>query len=113
NGSDDGNGLNLGAAAAVREVVDVPVIAVGRLHDPMLAEQALIDGSADFVALGRPLLADPELPNKLANGTRVRQCISCQNCIDSLEQRFAVDCAVNPHTGKEIELAIRATEAST
>ncbi|MFL6159228.1 MAG: FAD-dependent oxidoreductase, partial [Marmoricola sp.] len=106
NGSDDGDGLNTGAAAAVRQVVDVPVIAVGRLHDPDLAEQVLADGRADFVALGRPLLADPELPNKLRTGRRVRRCISCENCIDSLEQRFSVDCAVNPRTGKEAELSL-------
>jgi 2,4-dienoyl-CoA reductase (NADPH2) len=111
NGSDDGDGLNLGAAAAVRQAVDVPVIAVGRLHDPALAEQALADGRADFVALGRPLLADPELPNKLRTGGRVRRCISCENCIDSLEQRFSVDCAVNPRTGKEVELALAPTRS--
>ena len=104
NGSDDGDGLNVGAAAAVRQAVDVPVIAVGRLHDPDLAEQVLAQGRADFVAMGRPLLADAELPNKLRSGGRVRRCISCENCIDSLEQRFAVDCAVNPRTGKELEL---------
>ncbi len=106
NGADDGDGLNVGAAAAVKEVVDVPVIAVGRLHDPAHAEQVLSDGRADFVAMARPLLADPELPNKLRSGGRVRQCISCENCIDALEMRFSVDCAVNPRTGKEAELAV-------
>jgi 2,4-dienoyl-CoA reductase (NADPH2) len=109
NGSDDGNGLNVGGAAAVREAVDVPVIAVGRLHDPVLAEQVLAQGRADFIAMGRPLLADPELPNKLRSGGRVRQCISCENCVDSLEQRFSVDCAVNPRTGKETELPLGPT----
>ena len=109
NGSDDGDGLNVGAAAAVRQVVDVPVIAVGRLHDPALAESVLADGRADFVAMGRPLLADPELPNKLGTGARIRACISCENCIDSLEQRFSVDCAVNPRTGREIELTLGTT----
>ncbi len=108
NGSDDGDGLNVGAAAAVKQVVDVPVIAVGRLHDPALAERVLADGRADFVAMGRPLLADPDLPNKLRSGGRVRRCISCENCIDSLEQRFSVDCAVNPRTGKELELTLGA-----
>jgi 2,4-dienoyl-CoA reductase (NADPH2) len=108
NGADDGDALNVGAAAAVKQVVDVPVIAVGRIHDPQRAEQILADGLADFVAMGRPLLADPELPNKLAAGQsgRVRRCISCENCIDAMEIRFSVDCAVNPRTGKERELAI-------
>lgn len=108
NGADDGDGLNLGAAAAVREVVDVPVIAVGRLHDPELAERALADGLCDFVALGRPMLADPDLPAKLAAGLLedVRRCISCENCIDAMEVRFSVDCAVNPRAGRELELAV-------
>src|SRR5690349_14827541 len=107
NSSDDGDALNVGAAAAVKQVVDVPVIAVGRIHDPERAEQILADGRADFIAMGRPMLADPELPNKVAAGhaSRVRKCISCENCIDAMEQRFSVDCAVNPRTGKERELA--------
>ncbi|MEZ0363092.1 FAD-dependent oxidoreductase [Mycobacterium sp. pUA109] len=109
NGADDGDALNAGAAAAVKEVVDVPVIAVGRIHDPVQAERILAEHRADFIAMGRPLLADPELPAKLAagHGHRVRRCISCENCIDAMEQRFSVDCAVNPRTGKERELAVR------
>ncbi|MEY8014159.1 FAD-dependent oxidoreductase [Mycobacterium servetii] len=107
NGADDGDAVNVGAAAAVKQVVDVPVIAVGRIHDPVRAERILAEGRADFVAMGRPLLADPELPRKLRTGQahRIRKCISCENCIDALEQRFSVDCAVNPRTGKERELA--------
>ena len=107
NGADDGDEVNVGAAAAVKQVVDVPVIAVGRIHDPVRAERILADGRADFIAMGRPLLADPDLPRKLLSGQahRVRKCISCENCIDAMEQRFSVDCAVNPRTGKERELA--------
>ncbi len=107
NGADDGDELNVGAAAAVKQAVDVPVIAVGRIHDPSRAERILADGRADFIAMGRPLLADPDLPAKLLSGQgdRVRRCISCENCIDAMEQRFSVDCAVNPRTGKERELA--------
>ena len=106
-GSDNGDEVNVGAAAAVKQVVDVPVIAVGRIHDPARAEHILADGRADFIAMGRPLLADPNLPHKLLTGQahRVRKCISCQNCVDSTQQRFSVDCAVNPRTGKERELA--------
>ncbi|MBV9089921.1 MAG: NADH:flavin oxidoreductase, partial [Mycobacteriaceae bacterium] len=106
NAADDGDALNGGAAAAVKQVVDVPVIAVGRIHDPDLAERIIADGRADFVAMGRPMLADESLPNKLRSGQphRIRKCISCENCIDAMEQRFSVDCAVNPRTGKEREL---------
>ncbi len=112
NGADDGNEVNVGAAAAVRQVVDVPVIAVGRIHDAARAERILADGRADFIAMGRPLLADPDLPRKLQSGHahRVRRCISCENCIDAMEQRFSVDCAVNPRTGKERELAAPPTD---
>ncbi len=108
NGADAGDGLNVGAAAAVKEAVDVPVIAVGRLHDPELAESVLADGRADFVALGRPLLADPNLPRKLMAGEpeRVRRCISCENCIDTLEEKLATECAINPFTGHERELVL-------
>lgn len=107
NGADDGDEVNVGAAAAVKQAVDVPVIAVGRIHDPVRAERILAEGRADFIAMGRPLLADPDLPRKLRSGQahRVRMCISCENCIDAMEQRFSVDCAVNPRTGKERELA--------
>ncbi|OBH30338.1 NADH oxidase [Mycobacterium sp. E342] len=114
NGADDGDELNVGAAAAIKQVVDVPVIAVGRIHDPVRAERILADGRADFIAMGRPLLADPDLPSKLRNGQahRIRRCISCENCIDAMEQRFSVDCAVNPRTGKEREMSpARATRA--
>ena len=84
------------------------MIAVGRIHDPEHAEQILAEGRADFIAMGRPMLADPELLNKVAAGqsSRVRKCISCENCIDAMEQRFSVDCAVNPRAGKERELAV-------
>src|SRR5262249_47361706 len=107
NAADDGDEVNVGAAAAVKQVVDVPVIAVGRIHDPARAEQILADGRADFIAMGRPLLADPDLPRKLLSGQahRIRKCISCENCIDAMEQRFSVDCAINPRTGRERELA--------
>jgi 2,4-dienoyl-CoA reductase (NADPH2) len=107
NGADDGDEINVGAAAAVKQAVSVPVIAVGRIHDPARAERILADGRADFIAMGRPLLADPDLPRKLMSGRahRIRKCISCENCIDAMEQRFSVDCAVNPRTGKERELA--------
>jgi 2,4-dienoyl-CoA reductase (NADPH2) len=114
NAADDPDALNVGAAAAVKQVVDVPVIAVGRIHDPYRAEQIVADGRADFVAMGRPLLADADLPNKLLSGHahRIRRCISCENCIDAMEQRLSVDCAVNPRTGKERELAPRRAERS-
>jgi 2,4-dienoyl-CoA reductase (NADPH2) len=106
NASADGDAVNVAGAAAVKQVVDVPVIAVGRIHDPALAERILADGRADFIAMGRPFLADEALPAKLQAGRpeRIRPCISCENCIDALEQRLQAECAVNPRTGREREL---------
>ncbi len=104
--SDFEDGHNVAAAAAVKRVVDVPVMVVGRIHDPRFAEQILRDGHADLIVMGRPLLADAELPAKARAGRfrEIRRCISCQNCIDSLE-KGRMSCAVNPFTGREAELA--------
>ncbi len=108
NGAHDPDGLNVAAAAAVKRAVDVPVLVVGRIHDPVRAERILSEGSADFIVMGRPLLADPELPAKARSGrlAEIRRCISCQNCIDAMETRLSMDCAVNPLTGRERELSL-------
>ncbi len=113
NGSHYPDALNAACAEAVKRAVDVPVIAVGRIHDPALAEQMLREGRADLIAMARPMLADPELPNKLkaGRGADVRRCISCENCIDAMEERFALECAVNPVTGREAELTPVRTRA--
>lgn len=107
-----GPGHNLAAAAAVRLVVDVPVMAVGRIHDPALAHRILDEDRADLVAMGRPLLADADLPRKLKEGrtAELRLCISCQNCIDSMETRGRMSCAVNAQTGREGELPFTPTD---
>jgi hypothetical protein len=91
-------------AAAVKSAVDVPVIAVGRL-EPAIAEAAIGDGHADFVALGRALLADPELPVKLAAGRvdDVRPCIYAYRCIGNIFLGRELACVANPDTGREHE----------
>ncbi len=98
---------NAPAAAAVRRVVDVPVMVAGRIHDPELAEEVLRRGDADLVVMGRPLLADPELPAKARAGRlrEIRRCISCQHCIDSME-RMDMSCAVNGRSGREAERSL-------
>jgi 2,4-dienoyl-CoA reductase (NADPH2) len=95
-------GLMLPLAAAVKEHVDIPIIAVGRLS-PDDAERALADGKADFVAMGRKLLADPELPNKLSAGEAetIRPCMYHYRCISQIFVRSHVRCAVNATTGFE------------
>lgn len=84
--------------------VAVPVVAVGKLGYPDLAEQALRDGKADMIMLGRPLLADPEWPNKAFAGRvgDIRPCIGCQEgCINEFVDGGHPQCAVNPRTGFE------------
>jgi 2,4-dienoyl-CoA reductase-like NADH-dependent reductase (Old Yellow Enzyme family) len=87
-------------AAAIKARVDVPVITFGRL-EPDAAEEALASGKADFVAMGRKLLADPDLPNKLATGEveDVRPCIYQYRCIGNIFLGTHVSCVVNAATG--------------
>ncbi|MFC1970251.1 NADH:flavin oxidoreductase, partial [Chloroflexota bacterium] len=75
-------GLQVPLAERVKKAVKVPVITAGKIG-PEFAEQIIRDGKADFIALGRPLLADPDLPNKLREGRRedVRSCLYCNNCL--------------------------------
>lgn len=94
-------------AAAIKKAVSIPVIGVGRML-PEVAEKALDDDKIDFAAMGRQLLADPNLPNKLAAGTpeRVRPCINCYLCV---AENFFDDtpfCAVNPALGNETILPL-------
>jgi NADPH-dependent 2,4-dienoyl-CoA reductase/sulfur reductase-like enzyme len=103
-------GLNVEAASQVKSAVNMPVIAVGRLNDPVLAESVLARGQADLVAIGRGLIADPELPNKLREGRweDIRPCIACnQGCIGALSVGFPFSCLVNPEAGREREMEIK------
>ena len=84
--------------------VDVPIVAVGKLGYPDLAEQALIDGNCDMVMLGRPVLADPDWANKAYAGKvdEIRPCIGCQEgCVNEFVEGGHPQCAVNPRTGFE------------
>lgn len=94
--------------------VEVPVVAVGKLGYPDLAEQALRDGMCDMVMLGRPLLADPEWCNKAFAGAveSIRPCIGCQEgCINEFVEGGHPQCAVNPRTGFEDVLPESPTKA--
>lgn len=89
----------------VKKLTKVPVIAVGRL-DLELGEKILEEGKADLIAIGRRLLADPDLPNKVAEGRldEVIPCIGCMECIERLafdERGEGVTCVVNPALGRE------------
>jgi len=81
-------------AARVRAQVDVPVIAVGRLHRPDVIEDVLVEGDADLVAVGRPLIADPDFFAHLRAGSQPRACLKCNQCINSVAYG-PVSCSVN------------------
>ena len=97
-------------AAEIKKVVDIPVITVSRINDPLVADSLLAAGNADFVAMGRASLADPELPKKAAQSkfNEIRMCIGCdQGCLKRLFEDEPIRCLVNPKLGKEKELAIQ------
>jgi len=100
-------GLNVDRAAAVKEKVEVPVIVVGKLHDPRRAEEVISQGKADMVAFGRQHLADPHFIRKAEAGRfeDIRFCLSCnQGCIERLAIEFKpVTCTINPECGREWE----------
>ena len=93
-------------ARAIKEQVAIPVIAVGRINSPDVAEAILARGDADFVATGRALTADPHWPRKAMEGRPedIRQCVACNmGCIGRLTQQFDVSCTQNPWVGTEFE----------
>ncbi|MGA4669524.1 FAD-dependent oxidoreductase [Propionibacteriaceae bacterium Y1923] len=91
-------------AAAIKEVVDIPVITVGRINDPAMAESVLQSGKADMVAMARQSLADPYTPIKYQQGRRseIRSCIACQQgCVGNLFGGQAIACMINAQCGYE------------
>ena len=95
-------------AATIRSVVDVPVIATGRINDPAVAERALQDGQADLCIMNRALIADPDFPNKAREGRLddIRQCMGYnQGCIDRIYTGLGVTCVQNPVIGREKDWA--------
>src|SRR5262249_46154600 len=88
-------------AAEIKAHVNVPVIAVGRLGDPAIAAAAVADGKADFVALGRPLIADPDWVNKLRRDEPVRRCLACNTCVNEMRGGAKLGCVVNAAGGRE------------
>ena len=106
---DQPRGCNVPLAAAVKEVVKVPVAVAGRLDDPFVADEVLVSGKADVIAVARGLLADPELPNKASRGDfkGIRRCIACNVCIDGDPTPVSpITCTVNPEAGREREMVM-------
>lgn len=95
-------------ARGIKDAVSIPVIACNRINDASLAEEILVLGDADFIGMARPLLADPELPNKIRDNqvNIIRTCIACnQGCLDNVFRGTPVTCLVNAEAGREAELA--------
>lgn len=99
--------LNASLAEAVKRVVPVPVICVGRINTPQVAEFVIASGKADLVSMGRALIADPELPNKAASG-RLHEIIPCvgdnHGCLSGPMRGRPSRCTVNPAMGREREM---------
>jgi len=92
-------------AEEIKKVVSIPVITVGVIREPEFAEKIIAEGRADFVAIGRGLIADPEWPKKAKEGRQneIRKCISCNiGCIGGrVFQNLRLRCTVNPVAGRE------------
>ena len=108
-------GFNLKAAKAIKQAVHIPVICVGRMTDPLLAEYAL-EETADFVSFGRASIADPELPNKIKEET-INEIVPCVGCISRcfytegvIPGDKAISCMLNPFSGHEGILKITPAE---
>ncbi|MBW2064153.1 MAG: FAD-dependent oxidoreductase [Deltaproteobacteria bacterium] len=97
------------SASRIREALKMPVMSVGRINDPLVAESIIQEGKADLVCMGRGLLADPELPRKAEEGQLedIRICIACNTCMESIFRRGRIECLVNPSLGREKEMEIR------
>lgn len=97
-------------AGDIKKAVNVPVSAVGRIVDAEMAERVIESGMADMVAVGRPLLADPDWGVKIAAGKAcdIRRCISCnKGCTDAIQNRQFLSCVLNAENGYENSRSIQ------
>lgn len=100
-------GVFLDYAERIKRAASIPVIAVGRLADPRIAMRAIDDGKADFVAIGRGMIADPAWVTKAQAGAPLRRCLSCNTCVDGMRGGAQIGCLVNPAAGEEARYAGR------
>ena len=97
-------GFFIKIAGDIKKAVNVPVSAVGRIVDADMAARVIESGMADMVAMGRPLLADPDWGTKIAAGKAcdIRRCISCnKGCTDAIQNRQFLSCVLNAENGYE------------
>ncbi|MCP4629054.1 MAG: FAD-dependent oxidoreductase, partial [bacterium] len=109
--SQKGAGAYVPLARAIKNVVSVPVITVGRL-DPDLGEKVLKEKKADMIGMCRPLLADPELPNKLLQGRPedIAPCTACLHCLEQVRFHKPMRCRINASLGQGPEFEITKAE---
>lgn len=105
-------GFNVDNAAQIKSVVNIPVIAVGRINDPAIANRIIAEGLADFVAIGRAQLTDSEFCNKALAGRAdtIVKCVGCdQGCFDGFVNPKVpfISCVFNPATGRESEYELQ------
>ena len=99
------HGVNVYLAAEIKKHVSKPVATIGALNDPAQMEEIIASGKADVVYMGRALLADPELPNKVMGGREdeIVRCLRCFTCMAERPSTGTRRCTVNPIIGREIE----------
>lgn len=106
-------GVYVEFAEAVKKAVSIPVGAIHRINDPVLAENILEKKKADLIWMCRPLIADPELPNKAFEGRtdEIRTCIACNTCIGKVWEEWIATshCAINPEAFRERRFEILPT----
>ncbi len=94
----------VGLAAQIKKTVGIPVVAIGKINAPDMADRIIADGKADFVAMARALVADPDLPQKAERGMveEIRGCVYClEDCVEKGYPGLGRSCTVNPFCGLE------------
>lgn len=99
----------------IKDAVSIPVVASNRINTPEMAENVLVAGNADLVALARPMLADAHFMRKAreGRGDEINSCIACnQACLDPIFGKSHATCLVNPAACREIEFALKPAETA-
>ncbi len=102
------HGYTAPLARAIRDRVDIPVVATGRINQPQVAEGILADGLADLCGMTRAMITDPYMPRKAETGRAqdIRACIGCnQSCIGRAHKDLGISCIQRPETGRETRFA--------
>jgi 2,4-dienoyl-CoA reductase-like NADH-dependent reductase (Old Yellow Enzyme family)/thioredoxin reductase len=107
-------GYHVPSATAMKKLVSIPVVGVGRINCPRLADDLIADGKLDMVAVGRQFIADPHWPQKAEDGREqdIRRCIACNVCLDILlANKGPFSCTVNPQVVTETDAGLKRASA--